>query len=449
MGLGTSFIDFQNTGKERSLRCDVDFIDFQNNFLINNYYSFNDLFQFQKNNKVDINKLDGDFFYSEIGNVSKEGEVKPVRLNFNERNLKDEGYYKKIENRDIIQVEKNDILLSKVRPNLKKYVLVDEENKKYFYTSAFIHLKPKKLNKILYYSFKTVFYKNLIAISRQGKSYPTLNEDDFLYLKFDKKIIDKFEQKQNSIIAQIEPIEECIKKLRSQIKETQEIINQVFAREFGFDLKKFKELKREKVFNRDFVTISNHRDLKSNFRTLKITKEELKFKNVKYFQIKKIAKGIFAGADKPKNFSEEKTEQYNIPVYANGKKENGLLGYTDKFRIDKPCVTISARGTIGFSVARNEKFFPIVRLITVIPDEDKILNDYLAYTLNFIDIDKTGNTIDQLTVPTTEDIKIPVPDRKNQCKIVNEIKVELEKRDNINKQIQTERSKIDKIIQHA
>ncbi|MDR3151124.1 MAG: hypothetical protein LBU14_06225 [Candidatus Peribacteria bacterium] len=88
-------------------------------------------------------------------------------MNFNERNVEDEDYYKKIEKGDIIQVKKGEILISKVRPYLKKYVYIDENNNDIFYTSAFIHLKPKKIGKILYYSLRTIFYDNLITISRQ------------------------------------------------------------------------------------------------------------------------------------------------------------------------------------------------------------------------------------------------------------------------------------------
>lgn len=51
MGLKTFTIDFRNIGKEKTFRYDVDFADFQNDFLVEKYYSFNDLFEFQKNNK--------------------------------------------------------------------------------------------------------------------------------------------------------------------------------------------------------------------------------------------------------------------------------------------------------------------------------------------------------------------------------------------------------------
>lgn len=106
MGLKIFTIDFAELSKEKTFRCDIDFVDFQNNFLIEKYYSFNDLFEFQKNKKINIENLDDDFFYAEIGNVTKDGEVDPVKLNFTERKAEEENYYEKIEKGDIIQVEK-------------------------------------------------------------------------------------------------------------------------------------------------------------------------------------------------------------------------------------------------------------------------------------------------------------------------------------------------------
>ncbi len=65
--------------------------------------------------------------------------------------------------------------------------------------------------------------KNLMAVAREGKGYPTLKEEDLFYLKFDKKIIQKLELKQYKIADQIEPIEKKIKELKSQLKDNTNI----------------------------------------------------------------------------------------------------------------------------------------------------------------------------------------------------------------------------------
>ncbi|MCI8859055.1 MAG: restriction endonuclease subunit S [Lachnospiraceae bacterium] len=113
-----------------------------------------------------------------------------------------------------------------------------------------------------------------------------------------------------------------------------------------------------------------------------------------------VAENIFAGGDVPKDrFSEVATDEYKIPIYANAEKDNGLYGYTDVARVLVPCVTVAARGTIGFTAKRTEPFLPVVRLITVIPNEEKITLDYLYYALRNCRPKSSGTSIPQLTVP--------------------------------------------------
>lgn len=130
-----------------------------------------------------------------------------------------------------------------------------------------------------------------------------------------------------------------------------------------------------------------------------------------------ISKRIFAGGDKPEIVSEFPTDKLSIPIYANAIANNGLYGYSDIYKVDEECITISARGTIGFTVLRNEKFLPIVRLIVVIPNENalsKILKYYLDYKL----VENTGSSIPQLTVPTVKKIYFPLPPLEEQKRIV-------------------------------
>lgn len=106
MGLRVFYTDFKSLVEEKTIRSDVDFIHFQNNFLINEYYSFNQLFCLVKDNKVDIKSLDDDFYYVEIGNVTKDGDVEPVKLNFNERKEEDINYYKKLRKEILFRFKK-------------------------------------------------------------------------------------------------------------------------------------------------------------------------------------------------------------------------------------------------------------------------------------------------------------------------------------------------------
>ena len=152
----------------------------------------------------------------------------------------------------------------------------------------------------------------------------------------------------------------------------------------------------------------------------------------KHWQVKKlgeICENISAGGDKPDKFSLIKTDEFKIPIYSNGIKDDGLYGYTNLPTIDKKAVTISARGTIGFVCIRNEPFCPIVRLITAIPD-NKILNlIFLAYALKYKIPFGEGSSIPQLTLPNFRQIEIPLPPLDEQNLIVKKIERCFEKID--------------------
>lgn len=141
------------------------------------------------------------------------------------------------------------------------------------------------------------------------------------------------------------------------------------------------------------------------------------------WKIKKIGdvvQKIFAGGDKPHMFSERQTDICCVPVYGNGVTNDGLCGYTDHYVVNERCLTVSARGTVGYCCVRNEPFVPIVRLITIIPQES-IGVEFLCYALSTIDIENNGVAIPQLTVPMIKNVSIPVPPIAEQEKIVAEL----------------------------
>ena len=128
---------------------------------------------------------------------------------------------------------------------------------------------------------------------------------------------------------------------------------------------------------------------------------------------------IFAGGDVPKSsLSKYQTEKYQIPIYANGEKNKGLYGFTDIARVTKPSMTVSARGTIGYSEIRYEPFFPIVRLIVLTPNEEIVQLEYLKYILKSIDFKNSGTSIPQLTVPMIKEYECKVPSLETQKLIV-------------------------------
>ena len=130
---------------------------------------------------------------------------------------------------------------------------------------------------------------------------------------------------------------------------------------------------------------------------------------------------VSAGGDVPKeHFSKEKSEQYKVPVISNGCGINAFYGYTDAARVDKPAVTVAARGTIGYAEYRDYPYFPIIRLITLIPRDDEQLNaKYLYYSLEGRHYKVPTSGIPQLTVPVMKKEKVAIPPLDVQNRIVN------------------------------
>ena len=137
-----------------------------------------------------------------------------------------------------------------------------------------------------------------------------------------------------------------------------------------------------------------------------------------------VCENIFAGGDAPKKglYSKIETDNYKIPIYANAVKDAGLYGFTDYFRVDKPSITIAARGSgTGHIELRRDSFLPIVRLIVLIPLTETLSLEYFKHALQNLDILRSGSAIPQLTVPMIKEYSIPVPSLDSQLSIVDEI----------------------------
>ena len=140
----------------------------------------------------------------------------------------------------------------------------------------------------------------------------------------------------------------------------------------------------------------------------------------KISSLKSISLTIKAGGDKPKDHSNNQTDLYKYPIVANGIKNNGIVGYSKKYEINAKSITISGRGTIGFPLIREYEYTPIVRLIVIIPSKNINLK-YLSYSLSLKCNIGVGTSIQQLTIPMIEDLKIEIPPFLEQERISSKI----------------------------
>ena len=228
--------------------------------------------------------------------------------------------------------------------------------------------------------------KEYIQKKANAPVVPIINKTDFSNIEI--TICDKL--KQIEIINKLDKVQEIIDIRKNQIKQLNELIKSQFVEMF----------ERGQYPKDEFINI---------------------------------AKEIYAGGDKPKDISKVQEGEYLYPVFANGYENEGLQGYSKDYRTGNSAVTISARGTIGYSFIRNEKFTPIVRLITIIPNE-KVNVVYLKYAIDNMNIAGSGTSQAQLTVPDIKKKKITIPPLELQNKFaefvkqIDKQKFELQKR---------------------
>ena len=126
--------------------------------------------------------------------------------------------------------------------------------------------------------------------------------------------------------------------------------------------------------------------------------------------LNEVCEELFAGGDAKKDKSSNvKSDKYPYPIYTNGEKDDGLYGYTSLMRVAKEAVTISGRGTIGFTCLRKEPFYPAVRLIVAVPNQELINGCYLQHFIESKNYGGQGASIPQLTVPMIKNELIPIP----------------------------------------
>lgn len=199
-------------------------------------------------------------------------------------------------------------------------------------------------------------------------------------------------------------ISSIVIKFPSDIKEQKQIVEKL-DKAFA-DIDKLTEIAKQ--------NLENSKELFNSYLNKLFTEN----KDWEETTLNDICKKIFAGGDKPVNFSKIENKKYSIPVVANGIENDGLLGFTDVATVMDKAITISARGTIGFVCKRNKPFCPIVRLIVVIPKTDKVTIDFLYYLLQTLIPKSNGSSIPQLTIPNFKYSKIKLPPLQQQKEIV-------------------------------
>lgn len=120
---------------------------------------------------------------------------------------------------------------------------------------------------------------------------------------------------------------------------------------------------------------------------------------------------ITAGGDyNPATASPIETDRHPFPVYANAIERKAFHSYSSTAKHPEGAVTITARGTLGFSQYRDKPFTAIGRLLVVWPNpkfDGRYLAEYLNSQVEFA-IESTG--VPQLTGPQAGSYRVLIPE---------------------------------------
>lgn len=463
--------------REKSLRNDCAYQSMVSKYYENGdaYYSFGDLFEVRED-KIHFDNLIGGFQYCQIGDVGKDGTPNPVDLDFNDRNLLDENYYSKIEKGDIMCVEKDDILMSFLLPQdpkIKgKFAYIDTTSKDILFSTAFLRFKGKTASKILFYALQSIFYPDIVATARIRKGYTgyaTLSKDDLTDLKFSKKIVDTLLRDSCSLDEAINAIESRISILKSNMRTSSEIINDIFGKEFSFDYIKFDELKSEKIYLSKESAFSNNLDLRFSAKFHRPAGEfvmaelrRITDRKIKHY----IAEPIVLGASiSPQDFDEDGSAYYismatiktqNVELDDKQLVSDSYFESKRKKSVMPNDIIIARSGVaIGKSAIIEETFDGVFADFTMrIRFDETKCNPHFAYYYirskyfqYLIEIYKKGLQNQNIFPIVIQEFPFPNIPLTEQNRMVEEIQKEMGKQLDINNKIRNLHNEIDRVIQ--
>ncbi|MEZ7693811.1 restriction endonuclease subunit S [Neisseria sp. 27098_8_139] len=263
--------------------------------------------------------------------------------------------------------------------------------KNFFPHNTALYVKDFKGNNVHY-----IYYllKNLkLNEYKTGSGVPTMNRNHLHPLKIKAFTDSKYQKSIAAVLSALDKKIALNKQINARLEEMAKTLYDYWFVQFDFpdaNGKPYKSSGGEMVFD-----------------------ETLKREIPKGWEVKSLGEiaTLKAGGDKPELISRFQTQEYKFPIYSNGLNDNALYGYCKKAIITEPSITISARGTIGFTKIRNHSFTPIIRLISVTPKNSQFIK-FLELFLSQTSFENAGSVQKQLTIPQIENIKILTPNIK-------------------------------------
>ena len=388
----------------------------------------------------------GDFVSKGEGAIS----LSPSNIVNNSMNYDNCSYitWRKYEESPEIMIYNGDILLVKTGSSYGKSTIVQNLPEKATINPQFVVLKNSRIiTSYLCYFLQSSYCISMYEKFVGGTAIPTFSQANLKAMYVPVPPI----QEQTRIVSAIKTAEEQIILIGDNNNELQTDINLLKSKILDLairgklvpqnpddepasvlleriraekeELIKQGKIKRDKKESIIFKGEDNSYYEKVADGSVKCIDDEIPFNipdNWLWTRVSMISEEVFAGGDKPQNFSKEQTEECPYAIYSNGVDKNGLYGFTDMPRVVKPSITVSGRGTIGFSCVRYDPFYPIIRLITITPSA-LISLEFLDCVFKRLLETGTGSSIPQLTVPMVKPKLIPIPPQEEQARIIKMI----------------------------
>lgn len=279
-------------------------------------------------------------------------------------------------------VKYDDILYSSVRPNLRHYYHYKLNYKNVVASTGYILLRNK--NKELYSSEFLYYFLGTDSVVKYLSNIAELSQSTFP--SFSAKDLGKIELPAFDFIVQkkiadiLSAFDNLIKNNNKRIKLLEQMAENLYKEWFErFRFPGYEDVEFIDGFPKEW----------------------------KICRIDQLSE-VKAGGDAPADSTKEITDECSIPIYSNGIENEGLYGYTSKAKINKPSISISARGTVGYTCLRRVSYTPIVRLICIIPHEEKLVN-WLFYYFKRTIVIANGTSQQQITIPMMSREKVLLP----------------------------------------
>ncbi len=366
-------------------------------------------------NRENISELDSPevIYYLDTGNVTRNTIDKLVCLHRDK-----DGY----PSRSKRKVKDNTIIYSTVRPNQEHFGILKDPKENLIVSTGFTTIDVISPNIDPLYLYYSLTRKEITAYlqcigENSVSSYPSINPRDIGNIKLEFPDDIDSQKKIAAVLSALDAKIECNNRINAELEAMAKTLYDYWFIQFNFpdhNGQPYKSTGGKMVYNSTLK-----REIPVGWNARKIGD----IANVK------------AGGDKPSNYIAEKSKIHTIPIYSNGINNEGLYGYTNKAVILRPSITVSARGTIGYTVLRLKPFVPIIRLIVLTPQDTNSLK-FFEESIKQIGFDNSGSVQQQLTVPQISEILISYPTPDILAKFSNIIsasvnKIELLKEQNV------------------